>query len=134
MGDFHPDLGGVRVLVVDDQDDARELIERVIAECNAVVRGCANGEEALKLVESFRPSVLVSDIGMPGMDGYELLRRVRALGAERGGRIPAVALTAFARPEDRMRALRAGYLVHVPKPVEPAELVATVASVTNWGS
>ena len=72
--------------------------------------------------------MLVSDIGMPGVDGYELLRRVRALGAARGGRMPAIALTAFARSEDRTRALRAGFLVHVSKPVEPSELVATVAA------
>jgi CheY-like chemotaxis protein len=82
-------------------------------------------------VEQERPDVLVSDIGMPDVDGFELLRRVRALGEARGGKVPAVALTAFARSEDRTRALRAGFLVHVSKPVEPAELVATVASVVG---
>ena len=75
--------------------------------------------------------MLVSDIGMPDADGYELLRQVRALGPDRGGRVPAIALTAFARSEDRTRALRAGFLVHVSKPVEPSELVATVASVAG---
>jgi CheY-like chemotaxis protein len=74
---------------------------------------------------------LVSDIGMPDTDGFELLRRVRALGPAKGGKIPAIALTAFARSEDRTRALRAGFLVHISKPVEPAELVATVASVAG---
>jgi CheY-like chemotaxis protein len=82
-------------------------------------------------VEKEKPDVIVSDIGMPDVDGYELLRRIRALGPERGGRVPAIALTAFARTEDRMRALRAGFLVHVAKPVEPSELVATVASVAG---
>ena len=75
--------------------------------------------------------MLVSDIGMPEVDGYELLRRVRLLGEERGGKVPAIALTAFARSEDRTRALRAGFLVHVSKPVEPSELIATVASVAG---
>ena len=88
-------------------------------------------DEALVLVEAQRPDVLVSDIGMPDADGFELLRRVRALGPERGGRVPAIALTAFARSEDRTRALRAGFLVHVSKPVDPSELVATVASVAK---
>ena len=87
--------------------------------------------EALAAVEARRPDVLLSDIGMPDVDGYELLRRVRALGHARGGGLPAIALTAFARSEDRTRALRAGFLVHVSKPVEPAELVATVASVVG---
>jgi CheY-like chemotaxis protein len=85
----------------------------------------------VRAVELERPDVLVSDIGMPGVDGYELLRRVRALGPARGGRIPAIAVTAFARSEDRTRALRAGFLVQVSKPVEPSELVATVASVVG---
>jgi CheY-like chemotaxis protein len=87
--------------------------------------------EALVLIESKRPHVLVSDIGMPEVDGFELLRRVRALGQSRGGKIPAIALTAFARSEDRTRALHAGFLVHVSKPVEPSELVATVATVAG---
>ena len=85
----------------------------------------------LEAVETERPDVLLSDIGMPDVDGYELLKRVRALGAARGGRLPAIALTAFARSEDRTRALHAGFLVHVSKPIEPSELVATVASVVG---
>ena len=127
--DFKPsDLSGVKVLVVDDQDDARDLLKRVLAECQADVITAATATEAVRAVEQWRPDVLVSDIGMPDVDGYELLRRVRALGHARGGRIPAIALTAFARSEDRTRALRAGFLVHVSKPVEPSELVATVAA------
>jgi signal transduction histidine kinase/ActR/RegA family two-component response regulator len=125
------DLSGVKVLVVDDQADARELVKRVLTECNAEVLSAGSADEALRLVEREHPHVLVSDIGMPGIDGYELLRRVRAFEQVRGGRIPAIALTAFARSEDRTQALRAGFLVHVSKPVEPAELVATVASVAG---
>jgi PAS domain S-box-containing protein len=125
------DLSDVRVLVVDDEPDARELISRVLSDCQAIVIVTGSGREALALVEKEKPHVLVSDIGMPEMDGYELLKRVRALGKDNGGKLPAIALTAFARSEDRTRALRAGYLVHVSKPVEPSELIATVASVVG---
>jgi PAS domain S-box-containing protein len=125
------ELAGLRVLVVDDQADARDLIKRVLEACGAEVITASDAEEALVLVERERPDVLVSDIGMPGADGFELLRRLRRLGPDRGGRVPAVALTAFARSEDRTRALRAGFLVHVSKPVDPSELVATVASVAG---
>jgi PAS domain S-box-containing protein len=124
-------LKGIKVLVVDDEGDARDLVQRVLSDCNAEVltAGCAS--DALLLMESEKPNVLVSDIGMPDIDGYELLKRVRTLEQSRGGRIPAIALTAFARSEDRTRALRAGFLVHISKPVEPSELVATVASVAG---
>jgi signal transduction histidine kinase/ActR/RegA family two-component response regulator len=125
------DLSGIKVLVVEDQHDARELIKRVLEESAAEVVTAGTAEEALAAVEKERPDVLVSDIGMPDVDGYELLTRVRALGPARGGRLPAIALTAFARSEDRTRALHAGFLVHVSKPVEPSELVATVASVVG---
>ena len=124
-------LSGIKVLVVDDQADARDLIKRVLEECDAHVVTAATASEALAAVEVERPDVLVSDIGMPDVDGYELLRKVRALGTARGGRLPAIALTAFARSEDRTRALHAGFLVHVSKPIEPSELVATVASVVG---
>ena len=127
----HSDLSGLRVLVVDDEADARELVKHVLSECDAQVFTASMAEEALVLIEKERPQVLISDIGMPNVDGYELLRQVRKLGAEKGGNLPAIALTAFARSEDRTRALRAGYLVHVSKPVEPSELVATVASVAG---
>jgi signal transduction histidine kinase/CheY-like chemotaxis protein len=123
------DLSGVRVLVVDDETDTREIVHRILAECRADVSAADCGAEALRQLEAHRPDVLVCDIGMPEMDGYELLKRIRALGASRGGRIPAIALTAFARSEDRTRALRAGFSVHVAKPVDSSELVATVASV-----
>jgi PAS domain S-box-containing protein len=125
------DLSGVKVLVVDDQADARDLIRRVLTECGADVATAASVDETLAAIEERRPDVLVSDIGMPEVDGYELLQRVRTLGHARGGGLPAIALTAFSRSDDRTRALRAGFLVHVAKPVEPSELVATVASVVG---
>jgi CheY-like chemotaxis protein len=124
-------LTGIKVLVVDDETDARDLIQRVLSDCNAEVLTAGSAADALLLVENEKPNVLVSDIGMPDIDGYELLKRVRTLEQSSGGRIPAIALTAFARSEDRTRALRAGFLVHVSKPVEPSELIATVASVTG---
>jgi PAS domain S-box-containing protein len=123
------DLSGVRVLVVDDEADARDLIRQVLVDCDATVFVAASANEALPMLAEHLPHVLVSDIGMPEVDGYELLRRVRLLERERGGRIPAIALTAFARSEDRTRALRAGFLLHIAKPVDPSELVATIASV-----
>ncbi len=125
------ELNGVTVLVVDDQGDARDLIKRVLEDCAAQVTTAGAADEAVMLLERVRPDLLITDIGMPDADGFELLRRVRALGAERGGNTPAIALTAFARSEDRTRALRAGFLAHLSKPVEPSELVATVASVTG---
>ena len=121
------ELEGLTVLVVDDQADARDLIRRVLEDCAATVLTAATANEALRLIEQRRPHVLVSDIGMPEVDGYELLKRVRALDR----RLPAIALTAFARSEDRTKALRAGFMVHVAKPVDPSELVATVASVAG---
>jgi CheY-like chemotaxis protein len=125
------DLSGVKVLVVDDEPDARALLKRVRDECDAEVFTASNAVEALGVVQQHRPHVLVSDIGMPDVDGYELLRRIRTLGEANGGKLPAIALTAFARSEDRTRALRAGFLVHVSKPVEPSELIATVAAVAG---
>lgn len=125
------ELGGLRVLVIDDEQDARELLQMVLGDCGAEVRVAADAQDALLAVQEFRPDVLVSDIGMPGMDGYALLHSVRALGPQRGGEVPAIALTAFARSEDRVRALRAGYRAHVAKPVEPAEIVATIASLVR---
>ena len=125
------ELSGIKVLVVDDHADARELIRRVLEDCAADVLTAGTADEAIDLVRAQRPDVLISDIGMPDVDGFELLRRVRALGPSQGGNVPAIALTAFARSEDRTRALRAGFLVHVSKPVDPSELVATVLSVVR---
>jgi signal transduction histidine kinase/ActR/RegA family two-component response regulator len=124
-------LAGLKVLVVDDELDARNLMKRVLEESKAHVLTASSCEEAMPLIAADRPHVLVSDIGMADIDGYEFLRRVRALEPDMGGRTPAIALTAFARSEDRTRALMAGYQVHVAKPVEPTELVASVASVAG---
>ena len=124
------DLSGLRVLVVDDDADARALIQRVLSECQAEVLCASSGEEALALLDSTAPDLLVSDIGMPGMDGYELLRRLRARSDARAS-LRAIALSAFARTEDRTRALLAGFQMHVAKPVEPAELIATVAAASG---
>jgi PAS domain S-box-containing protein len=125
------ELAGLRVLVVDDSADARDLIKRLLEDCAADVITAGTVDEAVALVAAERPDVLISDIGMPDADGFELLKRVRALGPDCGGRVPAIALTAFARSEDRTRALRAGFVVHVSKPVDFSELIATVASVAG---
>ena len=124
-------LQGVSVLVVDDEADARELVRRVLEECHAKVISASSGSEALKLLARERPDVILSDIGMPGMDGYELMRRIREFASLDGGETPAAALTAFARSDDRRRALVAGYQSHVSKPVEPEELVTVVASLAG---
>jgi CheY-like chemotaxis protein len=125
------DLSGVSVLVVDDDRDARELIARILTDCQAKVALAANAHEALELFQAEPPDLLISDLGMPDMDGFELVSRVRALGRERGGRVPAIALTAFARSEDRLRALEAGFSAHISKPVEPGELIAAVAGIVG---
>jgi PAS domain S-box-containing protein len=119
-------LDGVRVLVVDDEPDARELLTAVLEHHGARVATAGSVDEAVPLFASFQPDALVSDIGMPGADGYELIRRVRALGRDEGGTVPATALTGFARQEDGRRALAAGFDTHLAKPVEPAMLVETV--------
>ncbi|WP_295995399.1 ATP-binding protein [Rugamonas sp.] len=125
------DLARLKVLVVDDEADARELIERILTDCNAEVFQAADAAQALQLLLNERPDALVSDIGMPEVDGFDLLTLVRALGAQRGGALPAIALTAFARPEDRQRALSIGFQAHVSKPVEAAQLIATLAAVCH---
>jgi CheY-like chemotaxis protein len=123
------DLTGVHVLVVDDEVDVRTLVSRLLEECGAAVTMASSTAEALDRLQNNRFDVLVCDIGMPGEDGYTLIRKARALAAEQGGKVPAIALTAFARSKDRVRAMLAGYNVHLAKPVEPRELVATVASL-----
>jgi PAS domain S-box-containing protein len=125
------DLRGIRVLVVDDDADARETLRELLEHCNAEVLIAGSAEEALEILPRWRPDVLLSDIGMPEEDGYGLIRRVRELPADRGGHTPAAALTAFARGEDRRRALRSGFQMHVPKPVEVQELAAVVASLAR---
>ena len=129
-----PTLAGLRVLVVDDEDDARTLARRVLEECGAEVVTVGSAEEALKAVDGGREvSVVVSDIGMPEHDGYELITRVRAMSGN-VGRVPAIALTALARDEDRKRTLLAGYQVHISKPIDPAELVTVIATLAGRGN
>jgi CheY-like chemotaxis protein/two-component sensor histidine kinase len=124
------DLEGVRVLVVDDEPDARSLIERLLEDCEATVTTAGSASEALEHVVREPPDVLLSDIGMPKEDGYSLMRRIRRLSGE-ASRIPAIALTAYARSEDRTKALQAGFQIHLTKPVEPAKLIATVARLVK---
>lgn len=123
------DLNGLTVLVVDDARDGRELIARILTDCHARVRVAASAREAFDALRADRPDLLISDLGMPEVDGFELIGWVRALPRELGGQLPAIALTAFARPEDRLKALEAGFSTHISKPVEPGELIAAVASV-----
>lgn len=126
-----PSLQGIKTLIVDDEADAVSLLERILAGAGATVLKATSSAEGFEAFSTHRPDVLLSDIGMPGEDGYGLIRRVRQLPIEAGGQTPAVALTAFARPEDRARAMLAGFQMHVSKPVEPAELVAVVANLAG---
>jgi signal transduction histidine kinase len=129
-----PVLAGLRVLVVDDEPDARRLLSAVLERCKAEVHAAASVAEALAALEARRPDVLLSDIGMPGEDGYSLIRRIRQLPPDRGGSMPAAALTAFARAEDRQRALAAGFQAYISKPVEPEVLVSAVARLAGRGA
>ena len=128
---FQGDLTGTQILVVDDEPDARELIAYVLENCGAGVRVAANASEAMTELERFTPQVIISDIGMPNEDGYAFIRSVRTLPAETKRNIPAVALTAFARNEDRTRALVEGFNVHITKPVEPSALVQAVIDLAG---
>ncbi len=115
------------MLVVDDEKDAREFVKRLLVECQAVPQLAASAEEAKQLLESFKPDLILSDIGMPVEDGYEFMREIR----RKGVKTPAIALTAYARSDDRLRSLQAGYQIHLAKPIEPAELIETVASLAE---
>ena len=126
-----PTLDGLRVLVVDDEADARDLIGVILRGRGAAVDAVASAAEALEAVERERPDVLVSDISMPDADGYELIRELRGREPDAGGATPAVALTAYARSQDRERALAAGYQLHLAKPVEPDDLVLAVAELAG---
>ena len=129
-----PRLDGVRVLVVDDDSDTRQMLKAVLSECQADVITAASAAEAIEEIERRKPDVLVSDLGMPEQDGYELIKKVREMeSADHTARIPALALTAYAKAEDRVRALASGYQVHLSKPVEPAEFVLVVANLAGRG-
>jgi PAS domain S-box-containing protein len=124
-------LQGVRVLVVDDEPDARGMVSRLLTDYDAQVEMAGSADEALAKLDVFQPHVIVSDIGMPGKDGYQLMRELREREVPGRPRVQAIALTAFARSEDRYRALRAGFQVHVSKPIESQELVVTVSSLVQ---
>jgi signal transduction histidine kinase len=126
-----PRLDGLRILVVDDSADGRTLTSLVLAQAGASVKAVASVREALQLLEVERPDALVSDIGLPDENGYALIRQIRQYEAEHGGFLPAVALTGYARTEDRARSLAAGFQAHVPKPVEPVELATAIATITH---
>jgi signal transduction histidine kinase len=129
-GDMHA-IKGVKVLVVDDEPDSRAVVKRVLEDCHALVSTASSAEEAMQRVITEKPAVLISDIGMPGEDGHSFIQRVRALGPDHGGSVPAVALTAYAGADDRARALRAGFQLHAAKPIEPSQLIAVVAKLAR---
>lgn len=122
-------LSNIRVVVLDDDEGTRDLIALILQESGAAVNMAHDAESAFPILEEFKPDVLVSDIGMPGVDGYQFIEMVRGLPADQGGEVPAVALTAFAREEDRQRALRAGFQAHLPKPVESSVLIQTLSQL-----
>jgi CheY-like chemotaxis protein len=122
-------LRGMRVLVVDDEFDARALLTTMLERSGAHVLAVSSTREALDSMDRWKPDVLIADIGMPVEDGYSLIRKVRALPSDRGGQTPALALTAYARTEDRIRALSEGYQVHLAKPVDRIELATVISSL-----
>ena len=124
-------LAGVRVLVVEDEEDTRELLVTALEQCGARVTAVSSAAEALANLDRSPPDVLVSDLGMPDEDGFSLIRKVRAREAGQGGGVPAAALTAYARTEDRVRALTSGFQKHLPKPIDPSDLIAAVAALAG---
>jgi CheY-like chemotaxis protein len=128
------ELYGLKILVVDDDKDTLELLEWVLKRAGAEVTAVSSAKLAMEALDRDRPTILVSDIAMPEEDGLSLMRRIRALPKERGGRIPAVALTAHSMVQDRLQSLRAGFQSHVPKPVVPEELVEVVTSIVHLRS
>jgi CheY-like chemotaxis protein len=129
---WRADLSGLRVLVVDDEEDARALVTRILEERGAHVLAAGSAAQAYEICASDTPlDVLVSDIGMPGEDGYALLRRIRALGSSRNATLPAVAVTAYAATEERVHAVTAGFRAYVPKPIDIAELCTMIAVATG---
>ncbi|MEO8991357.1 MAG: ATP-binding protein [Nitrosospira sp.] len=127
----NPPLAGLKVLVIDDEADACELIKRILTQCKANVISAASADEGLELLKTERPDVIISDISMPGKNGYQFIAEVRDLPEKEGGKTPAIALTAFARADDRARAMSAGYENHLPKPVDPVELIRAINSLVR---
>jgi CheY-like chemotaxis protein len=124
-------LAGVRILVVDDEPDSREVVAAVLTEYGAKTSISASGDDALVKVESFKPDVIVADIGMPGEDGYSMMRKIRNSPVDQARLTPAIALTAFAGDGNRQRAIDAGYQKHISKPAEPEELALAVARLAG---
>jgi CheY-like chemotaxis protein len=131
LEDCPPELADLRVLLVDDEADSRELLNLVLDLCGAQVTTANSAAEAFGAFQREKFDIIVSDIGMPEEDGFSLISRIRNLPNERGGDVPAIALTAYARSEDRVQALRAGFQMHVAKPVEPSELAVAVANLAG---
>jgi CheY-like chemotaxis protein/anti-sigma regulatory factor (Ser/Thr protein kinase) len=129
--DYKPSLSGVDVLVVEDEADSRELLVTALELAGASVVDAGSAAEALSVISDKPADVVVCDIGLPREDGFAFIKKLRALPAEHGGRVPAAALTAYTRPEDRLRALEAGYQIHLAKPIEPSELVAAIATLAG---
>lgn len=131
LSDWSPELNDLRVLLVDDEADSRDLLSLLLNSCGAIVSTASSAAEALKIVESERFDVIVSDIGMPGEDGFSLIVKIRQMPDKLGGNVPAIALTAYARAEDRVKALRSGFQMHIAKPVEPDELLIAIANLAG---
>jgi CheY-like chemotaxis protein len=127
------DLTGLRVLLVEDERDGRELLTETVRAAGAETLATESAREAFQSLASFRPDVLVSDVAMPVEDGYSLVRRMRRLAPEEGGRIPAIAVSAYAREEDRIRSLAAGFQHHIAKPLDPADLIGAIARLARRG-
>jgi signal transduction histidine kinase/DNA-binding response OmpR family regulator len=124
-------LEGLRILVVDDEVDSRDLVSAILTRCGSEVNCCESATDAIKAIQDWKPDLLVSDIGMPNEDGYSLIKRMRKLKSKRARQTPAVALTAYVTHEDRERALAAGFQMHVPKPIEPTALVMSIVTATG---
>lgn len=124
-------LSGIKILAVDDEPDAREFLKTALEQYGAIVTTATSAHEAIQLLPTLKPDVLLSDIGMPIEDGYTLMRRVRSLPSEQGGQVPAAALTAYAREDDRLQALAAGFQMHVPKPIEPLQLLTVITRLAR---
>jgi len=124
-------LAGLKILVVDDNPDTLEFMTTALSQYDVKVITANSAHEALQRLQEARPDILLSDIGMPGEDGYVLIRQVRSLPQEKGGQIPAAALTAYVREEDRMQALAAGFQMHIPKPIDPVHLLQVVTKLAE---
>jgi CheY-like chemotaxis protein len=124
----------LKVLLVDDDRDTCDVVGAVLQGAGAEVRKCLSASQALLALDRWVPDILVSDIAMPGEDGYSLIRKIRARRTEEGGSVPAVALSAYGRQDDRTKALSAGFQVHLGKPIEPNRLVSIVASIATYAT